>query len=220
MRVIEQTLRDGGISPSQVDEVVLVGGMTRMVRVQEAVREIFGREPSRAVHPEEVVALGAALQAHALAMPSRDDAEALLLDVTPHDLGILVVGGYVRVIIPRNTTIPTRRTHVFTTSQDGQRAVRISVLQGSSSKAAENELLATFVLDGIRPAPRGEVEIEVTFDVSAEGILGVSAVDLTTGRHHSVTVTASALSPEELSRIAEAGPQRGGAAGEGTEGLP
>jgi molecular chaperone DnaK len=221
MRVTQQTLRDAGLTPSQIDDVVLVGGMTRMASVQDAVRELFGREPSRAVHPEEVVALGAAIQAHALTAPSREATDALLLDVTPHDLGILVVGGYARVIIPRNTTIPTRKTHVFTTSQDGQTAVRISVLQGSSHKAAENELLATFVLEGIRCAPRGEVEIEVTFDVSAEGILGVSAVDLTTGRQHSITVTASSgLTPEELEGIAEAHRKQDLPAGGATEAGP
>jgi molecular chaperone DnaK len=219
-KVTEQVLRDAGLAPSQIDDVVLVGGMTRMESVQDAVRKLFGREPSRAVHPEEVVALGAALQARALTAPSWETTGALLLDVTPQDLGILVVGGYVRVIIPRNTTIPTSKAHLFTTSQDGQTSVRISVLQGSSRRAAENELLATFVLEGIRPAPRGEVEIEVTFDVSAEGILGVSAVDLTTGRQHSITVTASSgLSPEELEGIAEAhrrgAAPAGGATGDG-----
>jgi molecular chaperone DnaK len=204
IRVTEQALRDAGLSPSAIDDVVLVGGMTRMASVQAAVRELFGREPSRAVHPEEVVALGAALQAHALTAPVREATDALLLDVTPQDLGILVVGGYVRVIIPRNTTIPTRRAHLFTTSQDGQSSVRISVVQGSSRRAAENELLATFVLEGIRPAPRGEVEIEVTFEVSAEGILGVAAVDRASGRQHSVTVTASSgLGPGELQGVAE-----------------
>jgi molecular chaperone DnaK len=202
--VAERTLRDAGIRPAQIDDVLLVGGMTRMPRVQAAVRALFGREPSRGVHPEEVVALGAAIQAHALAYPETG-AEPLLLDVTPQNLGIMVVGGYFQTIIPRNTNVPTCETHVFTTSQDGQTAVRIAVLQGASEKAVENELRGEFVLAGIRPARRGEVEIEVSFDISADGILGVSARDLVTGQRQSIQVTAtSGLSEAELKELVEA----------------
>ncbi len=202
VRVTDKTLRDAGVRTSQLGEVILVGGMTRMPAVQRAVRDFFGREPSRGVHPEEVVALGAAIQAHALAHPQKGSSEVLLLDVTPQNLGIMVVGGYFQTIIPRNTTVPTSATHIFTTSQDDQTAVRIAVLQGASELAIENELLGEFVLGGIRPARRGEIGIEVAFDISADGIVGVSARDLVTGQRQSITVTAtSGLTAEELKRI-------------------
>jgi molecular chaperone DnaK len=175
--------------------------MTRMPSVQKAVRDFFGREPSRGVHPEEVVALGAAIQAHALTH-RKGSTEVLLLDVTPQNLGILVVGGYFQTVIPRNTTVPTSQMHIFTTSQDNQSSVRIAVLQGASDKAIENELLGEFVLAGIRPALRGEVEIEVNFDISADGIVSVSARDMVTGQCQSITVTAtSGLTEDELKRI-------------------
>jgi molecular chaperone DnaK len=147
--VTEKTLKDAGVRPSQVGEVILVGGMTRMPRVQKAVKDFFGREPCRGVHPEEVVALGAAIQAHALTAPQAGT-EVLLLDVTPQNLGIMVVGGYFQTIIARNTTVPTSETHLFTTVQDNQTSVRIAVLQGESERATDNELLGEFVLDGIR----------------------------------------------------------------------
>ncbi len=202
IKVTEKTLRDAGVRPREVEDVILVGGMTRMPRVQRAVREFFGREPSRGVHPEEVVALGAAIQAHALVAPTKGQGEVLLLDVTPQNLGILVVGGYFETIIPRNTTVPTNATRIFTTVQDTQTAVRIAVLQGESDRATDNELLGEFVLDGLRPARRGEVEVEVQFDISADGIVGVAARDLQTGQRHSITVTAtSGLTEEELRRI-------------------
>jgi molecular chaperone DnaK len=199
--VTEKTLKDAGVRPSQVAEVILVGGMTRMPRVQRAVKEYFGREPSKGVHPDEVVALGAAIQAHALTTPSKGT-EVLLLDVTPQNLGIMVAGGYFQTVIPRNTTVPTSETHLFTTVQDSQTSVRIAVLQGESEKAIENELLGEFILDGIRPARRGEVSIEVSFDISADGIVGVSAKDVDTGQQQSITVTAtSGLTEDELRRI-------------------
>ena len=202
IRVADQTLRDAGVRPAQIGEMILVGGQTRMPAVQKAVREFFGREPSRGVHPEEVVALGAAIQAHALAFPQKGGTEVLLLDVTPQNLGILVVGGYFQTIIPKNTTVPTSATHIYTTSQDDQSAARIAVLQGASERAIENELLGEFVLDGIRPARRGEVEIEVHFDISADGIVSVSAKDMVTGQQQSITVTAtSGLTEEEMRRI-------------------
>jgi len=147
------------------------------------------------------VALGAAIQAHSLLYPQKDR-EVLLLDVTPQNLGIMVVGGYFSTIIAKNTTVPTSQTHVFTTVQDQQTSVRIAVLQGASEKAIENELLGEFILDGIRPARRGEVEIEVAFDISADGIVGVSARDVDTGQRQSITVTAtSGLTEDELRRI-------------------
>jgi len=202
LKTTEKTLRDSGVRARDVGDVILVGGMTRMPRVQRAVRDFFGREPSRGVHPEEVVALGAAIQAHNLAYPQRGQAEVLLLDVTPQNLGIMVVGGYFETIIPRNTTVPTSATRIFTTVQDNQTAVRIAVLQGENEKATENELLGEFVLDGLRPARRGEVEVEVTFDISADGIVGVSARDMQTGQRQSITVTAtSGLTEDELRRI-------------------
>ncbi|ACL66212.1 2-alkenal reductase [Anaeromyxobacter dehalogenans 2CP-1] len=199
--VTERTLRDAGVRPSQVGEVLLVGGMTRMPWVQQAVREFFGREPCRGVHPEEVVALGAAIQAQALSTPHAG-AEMLLLDVTPQNLGLMVVGGYFQTVIPRNTTVPTSQTHLFTTVQDDQTSVRIAVLQGESERAIDNELLGEFVLDGIRPARRGEVEIEVTFEISADGIVGVSARDVATGLQQSISVTAtSGLTEDEMRHI-------------------
>jgi molecular chaperone DnaK len=204
VQVAERTLRDAGVRAADVGEVLLVGGQSRMPRVQRAVRDLFGREPSRGVHPEEVVALGAAIQAQMLVHPEASAAEALLLDVTPRNLGIVVAGGWFQTVIPRNTTIPTSERHVFTTSQDDQRSVRISVLQGEGERASENEMLGEFVLGGIRAARRGEVEIEVTFDISADGIVGVSACDLATGAQQSITVTAtSGLSASELERIVE-----------------
>jgi molecular chaperone DnaK len=200
--VAEKTLADAGVRTTEVDEVLLVGGMTRMPRVQRAVKEFFGREPSKGVHPDEVVALGAAIQAQALTAPAQAGNDVLLLDVTPQNLGLLVVGGYFQTVIPRNTTVPTSQTHLFTTVQDQQTSVRIAVLQGEKERAIDNELLGEFILAGIRPARRGEVGIEVTFDISADGIVGVSARDVDTGQQQSITVTAtSGLTEDELKRI-------------------
>jgi molecular chaperone DnaK len=200
--VTERTLKDAGVRPSQVGDVILVGGMSRMPRVQKAVKAFFGREPSRGVHPEEVVALGAAIQAHALTETGGRADDVLLLDVTPQNLGLLVVGGYFQTVIPKNTTVPTSQTHHFTTVQDNQASVRIAVLQGASERAIDNELLGEFILDGIRPARRGEVSIEVSFEISADGIVGVSARDVDTGQQQSITVTAtSGLTEDELKRI-------------------
>ena len=202
IQVTERTLKDAGVRQAQVGEVILVGGMTRMPRVQKAVKEFFGREPSRGVHPDEVVALGAAIQGHALTAPGTKGEEVLLLDVTPQNLGLLVVGGYFQTVIPKNTTVPTSQTHLFTTVQDNQTSVRIAVLQGASERAIDNELLGEFILDGIRAARRGEVSIEVTFEISADGIVGVSARDVDTGQQQSITVTAtSGLTEQELKRI-------------------
>ncbi|MFN7134687.1 MAG: Hsp70 family protein, partial [Myxococcales bacterium] len=195
----KETLSDASVRVSDVKEVLLVGGMTRVPRVQEAVKKLFGREPSRGVHPEEVVALGAAVQAAAL---MEEQSKVVLLDVTPHSLGVAIAGGYARPLIGKNTTVPTSATQLFNTSKDYQTTVKIMVLQGESQIAEENELLGEFVLSGLRSAPRGEVEIEVTFDISADGIVSVSARDKLTGLQQSITVTASGgLTRDELSRI-------------------
>ena len=196
IKICEKTLAQAGVDRSQLDDVVLVGGMTRMPLVQRRVAEFFGIEPCKGVNPDEVVALGAAIQAAALVDEKHD---LLLLDVTPHSLGIMIVGGYFHRLIEQNTTIPTRAGHVFTTVRDNQTSVKILVLQGESDKAAENELLGEFILSGLRKAPRGQVEVEVTFSISVDGIVSVSAKDLETGREQSITVTAtSGLTEEEL----------------------
>ena len=194
-----EVLGAAGVRPSELKEVILVGGMSRMPRIVEAVRAHFRREPCKGVHPEEVVALGAAIQAHALVA---QESELLLLDVTPQSLGVAIAGGFVRRIIPKNTTVPTSATEVFATSKDFQRTVKIMVLQGEHEQAHQNELLGEFVLTGLREALRGQVEIEVTFDINAEGIVSVSAKDRDTGLRQSITVTASSgLTEEELKRI-------------------
>ena len=201
VQIARQVLADAKVSSAELREIVLVGGMTRMPAVQAAVRRQFGKDPSKGVHPEEVVALGAALQADALLQPS---AQVLLLDVTPQSLGVAIAGGYDRILIPKNTTVPTSTTETFHTSRDGQTTVKIMVLQGESELAHENELLGEFILSGLRLAPRGEVEIEVTFEINSEGIVSVDARDKETGLQQSITVTASGgLTPEELKSILE-----------------
>jgi len=194
-----QVLKEARVSLGELKEVVLVGGMTRMPRIAEEVRQRFGREPSKGVHPDEVVALGAAVQAEALTSPQ---SQVLLLDVTPQSLGVAIAGGYARRLIAKNTTVPTRATEKFHTSKDLQTAVKIMVLQGEAELAQENELLGEFTLTGLRQAPRGQVEIEVTFDIDSEGIVSVSAVDSETGQKQSIVVTASGgLTQDELQRI-------------------
>jgi molecular chaperone DnaK len=192
-------LKDAGLKPSDIDEVILVGGMTRMPKVQEKVKEIFGREPSKGVNPDEVVAVGAAIQAGVL---KGDVKDVLLLDVTPLSLGIETLGGVFTKLIEKNTTIPTRKSQIFSTAADNQPAVEIHVLQGEREMAAYNKTLGRFQLVGIPPAPRGVPQIEVTFDIDANGIVNVSAKDMGTGKEQSIKITASSgLSEEEIERL-------------------
>ncbi|MFB3924852.1 MAG: molecular chaperone DnaK [Syntrophales bacterium] len=192
-------LKDSGFSPDGIDEVVLVGGMTRMPRVQQKVREIFGKEPHKGVNPDEVVAVGAAIQAGVLSGEVKD---VLLLDVTPLSLGIETLGGVMTKLIEKNTTIPTRKSQIFSTAADNQPAVSIHVLQGERAMAADNKTLGRFELVGIPPAPRGIPQIEVTFDIDANGIVHVSAKDLGTGKEQSIKITASSgLSKEEIDKL-------------------
>ena len=201
VEICQKTLRDANIEKSEIEEVILVGGMTRMPRIQAAVEEFFGLAPCKGVHPDEVVALGAAIQGAALLDSS---SEMLLLDVTPHSLGIMIKGGYFHRLIQQNSTVPTLASHIFTTVKDNQTSVKILVLQGESDRAEENELLGEFILTGLRRAKEGEVEIEVTFDISADGIVSVSAKDQETGLKQAITVTAtSGLTEEELQRMVE-----------------
>jgi molecular chaperone DnaK len=202
IQICRLTMEDAGIKPRDLAEVVLVGGMTRMPKVQELVAEFFAREPCKGVHPDEVVAMGAAIQGAAL-IDAAAAPDMLLLDVTPHSLGIMVAGGYFHRLIDRNTTVPTSKSHVFTTVRDDQTSVKIVVFQGESDRAEENELLGEFVLSGLRKAPKGDVEVEVTFEISADGIVGVAARDTETGTEQHITVTAtSGLTEAEIERMA------------------
>src|SRR5436305_227748 len=201
LQVCEQVMGEAKVKPNAFGEVLLVGGQTRMPRIQEAVKSLFGRDPSKSVNPDEAVALGAAIQG---AMLLHQEQEMLLLDVTPHSLGIAIAGGFFQSIIPKNTTVPTSAHHVFTTVKDDQTSAKITVLQGESDMAAENELLGEFMLTGLRSAPRGGVDIDVIFDISADGIVSVSAVDVQTGVRQSITVTASSgLTEEEIQKAAQ-----------------
>jgi molecular chaperone DnaK len=196
---VEQALKDAGLTRDKIDEVVLVGGSTRIPKVQQMVREFFGKEPNKSVNPDEVVALGAAVQAGVLAGEKTD---ILLLDVTPLTLGIETLGGVMTPMIPRNTTIPTRKSEIFSTASDNQTSVEIHVLQGERPMAADNKTLGKFHLVGIPPAPRGVPQIEVTFDIDANGIVNVSARDLGTGREQKITITSSSgLTQEEIDRM-------------------
>ncbi|MGD2207563.1 MAG: molecular chaperone DnaK, partial [Anaerolineae bacterium] len=194
-----QALKDAKLNQAEIGEVILVGGMTRMPAIQAAVREFFGKEPHKGVNPDEVVALGAAIQAGVLTGEVKD---VLLLDVTPLTLSIETLGHVATALIERNTTIPTKKSQIFSTAADGQTQVEIHVLQGERPMATDNKTLGRFILDGIPPAPRGVPQIEVTFDIDADGILHVAAEDKATGREQSITITASSgLSKEEVDRM-------------------
>ncbi|MDX1418099.1 MAG: molecular chaperone DnaK [Candidatus Promineifilaceae bacterium] len=196
---VNRVLQDSKLKASDLDEIVLVGGSTRMPMVQELVRKITGKEPNKSVNPDEVVALGAALQGGVLAGDVND---VLLLDVTPLSLGLETLGGVMTTLIPRNTTIPSRKTEVFSTAEDNQTAVDIQVLQGERPLAADNNVLGVFRLDGIPPAPRGIPQVEVTFDIDANGILNVTARDKATGQSQAITITASTnLNDSDIDRM-------------------
>ncbi|MGH9207530.1 MAG: molecular chaperone DnaK, partial [Acidimicrobiales bacterium] len=204
--LIEQTLGpcrkaldDAGVPTSKIDEIVLVGGQIRMPKVQETVKSFFGKEPHKGVNPDEVVAVGAAIQAGVLRGEVKD---VLLLDVTPLTLGIETLGGVSTPLIQRNTTIPTSKSQVFSTASDGQSSVEIHVLQGERPMASDNKSLGRFILDGILPAPRGVPQIEVSFDLDANGIVNVSAKDKGTGKEQRITITASSgLSKDEIEKL-------------------
>jgi len=199
MGPVKQCLKDAGVEPKAIDEVVLVGGQTRMPKIQQMVKDYFGKEPHKGVNPDEVVAVGAAVQAGIL---SGDVKDVLLLDVTPLSLGVETLGGVMTRLIERNTTIPTKKTEVFSTAADNQTSVEVHVLQGEREMARDNRTLGRFHLVGIPPAPRGVPQIEVTFDIDANGILNVSAQDKATGKTQNITITASSgLSKDEVERM-------------------
>lgn len=199
IELVKQTLREANFQPKDINEVVLVGGQTRMPKMQEELRKLFGKEPNKSLNPDEVVALGAAIQGAIMQGEVRD---VLLLDVTPLSLGIETLGGVNTVLIPKNTTIPTAKTQVFSTAADSQPSVEIHVVQGERPLAADNKTLGRFILDGIPPAPRGVPQIEVTFDIDANGILTVSAKDKATGKSQSIRIEGSTgISKEEVERM-------------------
>jgi molecular chaperone DnaK len=194
-----QALKDAGLSAAEINEVVLVGGMTRMPKVQEVVKQLFGKEPHKGVNPDEVVAVGAAIQAGVL---QGDVKDVLLLDVTPLSLGIETLGGVFTRLIDRNTTIPTKKSQVFSTAEDGQTAVTIRVFQGEREMAADNKMLGQFDLIGLPPAPRGVPQVEVTFDIDANGIVNVSAKDKGTGKEQQIRIQASGgLSEADIQKM-------------------
>ena len=199
MAPVKQALADAGVEPSKIDEVVLVGGSTRMPKVQQLVREFFGKEPHKGVNPDEVVAIGAAIQGGVLAGEVKD---VLLLDVTPLSLGIETLGGVMTTLIARNTTIPTRKSEIFSTATDNQTNVEVHVLQGERPMARDNRTLGRFQLVGLPPAPRGVPQVEVTFDIDANGIVNVTAKDMATGKEQKITISGSSgLSKDDVDRM-------------------
>ncbi len=199
MPPVEQAIKDAGLTPKDIEEIVLVGGSTRIPKVQEMVKDFFGKEPNKSVNPDEVVALGAAVQAGVLGGEKTD---ILLLDVTPLSLGIETLGGVSTPMIQKNTTIPTRKSEIFSTASDNQTSVEVHVLQGERPMASDNKTLGKFHLVGIPPAPRGVPQVEVTFDIDANGIVNVSAKDVGTGREQKITITSSSgLSKEEIDKM-------------------
>jgi molecular chaperone DnaK len=195
-----QAITDANVTPAQIDEVVLVGGSTRMPKVQQQVRDLFGKEPNKSVNPDEVVAVGAAVQGGVLGGEVKD---VLLLDVTPLSLGIETLGGVFTRLIERNTTIPTRKSEIFSTASDSQTSVEIKVYQGERAMAADNKMLGVFQLVGIPPAPRGIPQVEVTFDIDANGILNVTAKDKATNNEQKITITSSSgLAKDEVEKMA------------------
>jgi molecular chaperone DnaK len=199
LKPCEQALKDAGLPASKIDEVILVGGSTRIPKVQEIVENFFSKKPHKGVNPDEVVAVGAAIQGGVLTGEIKD---VLLLDVTPLSLGIETMGGVMTRLIESNTTIPTKKTEVFSTASDNQPGVQIHVLQGERPMSSQNKSLGTFNLDGIPPAPRGVPQVEVTIDIDANGILNVSAKDKGTGKSHNIRIEAgSGLSKEEIEKM-------------------
>src|SRR5947208_14211024 len=199
MGPVKQALADAGVDPKKIDEVVLVGGSTRRPKVQQLVRDYFGKEPHKGVNPDEVVAVGAAVQGGVLTGEVKD---VLLLDVTPLSVGIETLGGVMTTLIPRNTTIPSRKSEIFSTAADNQTSVEVHVLQGERPLARDNRTLGSFHLTGLAPAPRGVPQIEVAFDIDANGIVNVQAKDLGTGKEQKITITSSSgLSKEEVDRM-------------------
>jgi molecular chaperone DnaK len=202
---MQQALKDASLDPKRIDEVILVGGSTRVPKIQQIVKDYFGKEPNKSVNPDEVVAIGAAIQGGVLGGEVKD---VLLLDVTPLSLGIETLGGVTTVLIPRNTTIPTKKSETFSTAEDNQTTVEIHVLQGERQMAMDNRTIGKFQLTGIPPAPRGMPQVEVTFDIDANGILHVSAKDKTTGKEQKIRIEASSgLSESEIDGMVKAAEQ-------------
>jgi molecular chaperone DnaK len=199
MEPLPDAVSDAGVKPSDIDEVVLVGGSTRVPKIQQLVKEYFGKEPHKGVNPDEVVAVGAAIQAGVL---KGDVKDVLLLDVTPLSLGIETLGGVMTTLIPRNTTIPTRKSEVFSTATDSQTSVEVHVLQGERPMAGDNRTLGRFHLTGLPPAPRGVPQIEVAFDIDANGIVSATAKDVATGKEQKITITGSSgLTKDAVDRM-------------------